>query len=194
MTKLKIDLVNGLLEVEGEESFVKEIYQDYKEQLSKHSFNGVPADINGGEGKPNPAPRSSSTAKRGRTKEAVKRKESFSIIKDLDLSSKGNKKSLREFFKEKAPSAALGKNAVFVYYLQNEAKITGITIDHIYSCYKDVNERVPEALKQSILDTSSKKGWIDTASMTDIKMSTPGENFVEHDLPRSSGEKTNKKN
>ncbi len=30
MTKLKIDLKNGILEVEGEEEFVKALYQDFR--------------------------------------------------------------------------------------------------------------------------------------------------------------------
>ena len=34
MAQLKIDLNNGILEVEGEESLVKEIYEDFKKQLS----------------------------------------------------------------------------------------------------------------------------------------------------------------
>ena len=39
MTKLKIDLKTGVLEVEGEEAFVKEVYQDYKDQLGAKEFN-----------------------------------------------------------------------------------------------------------------------------------------------------------
>lgn len=181
MTKLKIDLKNGVLEVEGEEAFVKEIYQEYKERLSSDDSSIF-------EHAPNQDTESSTstTLKRktsGRNKGGAKRKESYSIVKSLDLSEKDGKKSLRDFFKEKTPSVALEKNAVFVYYLQKEAKITGITTDHIYSCYKDVKERVPKALKQSLLDTSSKKGWIDTSSMNDIKITTSGENLVEQDLP-----------
>lgn len=34
MTKLKIDLKNGLLEVEGEDALVREIYKDYKDVLA----------------------------------------------------------------------------------------------------------------------------------------------------------------
>ncbi len=39
MSQLKIDLNNGILEVEGEESLVKEIYEDFKKQLSSRTFN-----------------------------------------------------------------------------------------------------------------------------------------------------------
>lgn len=191
MTKLKIDLNSGILEVEGEEAFVREIYQEYKERLLKNA--DTLAEHSPIESHDDPKPTHTVKRSRGsKVKTGTKRKESYSIVKNLDLSGKGGKKSLRDFFKEKSPSVALEKNVVFVYYLQSEAKITGITIDHIYSCYKDVSERVPRALKQSILDTSSKKGWIDTSSMADIKISTPGENLVEHDLPRKSSKDAKK--
>lgn len=36
-TSLKIDLTHGLLEVEGEEGFVRSVYDDFKEELSKRS-------------------------------------------------------------------------------------------------------------------------------------------------------------
>ncbi len=36
-TKLKLDLEQGILEVEGSESFVQSIYNDFKEQLSKEN-------------------------------------------------------------------------------------------------------------------------------------------------------------
>ena len=41
MTKLKIDLRSGVLEVEGEESFVREVYQDYKDKVSQDNFTPI---------------------------------------------------------------------------------------------------------------------------------------------------------
>lgn len=35
MTKLKVDVQNGVLEIEGEESLVREIYEDFKKQLAE---------------------------------------------------------------------------------------------------------------------------------------------------------------
>lgn len=188
MTKLKIDLKTGVLEVEGEEAFVKEIYQDYKDRLSSagdfSSDNQIEDtqddDIsarNSEQKKAEPAKRKSAKVKDGN-----KRKESYSLVTNLDLLAKGNKKALKDFYNEKAPSNAMEKNAVFVYYLQKEAKITAITVNHVYTCYKHVGVPVPGAFRQSLADTSSKKGWIDTKSMDSITIPTLGENFVEHEL------------
>ena len=186
-TKLRIDVTSGLLEVEGEESFVSRIYDDFKEQLQaqpkvpKARRSGRPRrtglsgkDASNGE---------SSAGTQDQKPKRAKVKESFTIVKDLDLSGKGKSSSLRDFFKEKAPASAMENNVVFVYYLSQTMKVPKITLDHIYTCYKNVGQRVPAALRQSVLDSSFRKGWLDTKSMDDIKLPTIGENFVEHDLP-----------
>jgi hypothetical protein len=184
MTKLRIDFQSGILEVEGEESFVKTVYQDYKDKFSlepvKHKVTPQELPLKSVEvDSENTQKKASQKKIRGRAA-----RESFLIVKDLDLSSNGGKKSLRDFYKEKAPSVAMENNAVFVYYLQKIAGVRNITSSHVYSCYKNVEARVPTALRQSLLDTSHRKGWIDTASMEDIKIATPGENYVEQDLPK----------
>jgi len=112
-----------------------------------------------------------------------KSKESLSIVKDLDLSEKSNDQSLRSFYDEKKPSSEMAKVTVFTYYLEKIAKLDAVTLNHIYSCYKDVNVKVPTNLKQTALNAASRKGWIDTSSIVAIKVATPGENYVEFDLP-----------
>lgn len=187
MTKLKIDLRSGILEVEGEEAFVREVYQDYKEKVHQDDF--APADEP--ERDKNVPVSSSKTrkAKRNGSKAGSKRKESYQIVKDLELSAKNGKEALKSFYAKKAPTTAMQRNAVFVYYLEKIAKINGVGVNHIYTCYKDVNEKVPGALRQSLLDTSFKKGWIDTKSMDNITITTHGENLVEHELPNKKEEK-----
>lgn len=190
MTKIRIDLQSGLLEVEGGEDFVKTVYQDYKDELSrcmaqyKEQLQGNPAKLVRSPGQsPGQSPGKTQTSPSKRGSGSRKARESFSIAKDLDLSSNGGKKSLRDFYKEKGPNTAMENNVVFVYYLQKISGVSKIDPSYVYSCYKDVGARVPTALKQSLLDTSHRKGWIDTASLEDLKVATQGENFVEQDLP-----------
>ncbi len=185
-TKLKIDLRAGVIEVEGSESFVKEIYSDYKEQLKTDAASEPIETI--GQTQP-PTNNSSSTRtgkksakKNGKAKEVGRRKESHSLVTDLDFATKGGKKSLQDFYSEKAPANAMERNAVFVYYLEKIAKVKNISVNHVYTCYKHVNEKVPGALRQSLLDTSSRKGWLDTGSMDNITVPTLGENLIEHEL------------
>ena len=110
------------------------------------------------------------------------------MIGNLNLKKEGSTPALRDFYSEKLPEAFSEQNAVFVYYLNRLKKVDGITQDHVYTCYKEVGARVPGAFYQSLMDTARKKGWIDTRDMTQITITTVGENFVEHDLPKKKKE------
>lgn len=179
MTILKINLNDGLLEVDGEEDFVRSIYNDFKTELmTTRKINSTPAAEKTNQDK---IPQKSNPAKKSSN---GKKRESFTILKDLDLSSRTNSLDLKSFLSDKSPSTAMERNAVFVYYLKNHANVSTITLDHIYSCYKYTSTPVPTALRQSVADTSSRRGWLDTSSFDDIKLSIPGENYIEHDLPR----------
>ena len=190
MTTLKIDIKNGLLEVQGEESFVKEIYADYKDAILS-SFGRETAFQTK---QPMQQFDSSKTSQNPTVKQHVAksrtggaRKEMYTLVKDLQLSPKG-KKSLRDFFAEKEPQTAMEMNTVFVFYLKKEISIDEVTVDHIYTCYKDTSTKVPGALTQSLKDTAHRKGWIDTANTNAISLTTIGENLVEHDLPKQKKE------
>ncbi len=182
MTKLKIDLRSGVLEVEGEESFVREIYNEYKEKISTAELP-VMDEVQHAPQETESHSRKPRVKRANGSKTTSKRKESYQIVKDLDLSAKGGKEALKSYYSEKAPSTAMERNTLFVYYLEKIASAKAISVNHIYTCYKDVNEKVPGALRQSLLDTSYKKGWIDTKSMENITITTHGENLVEHTLP-----------
>lgn len=187
MTKLKIDLRSGVLEVEGEEAFVREVYQDHKDKVSQDNFTPI-SEPDRVENEPKTHAKAQKIKNNG-SKVGSRRKEAYHIVKDLDLSAKGEKEALKSLYEKKSPSSAMQRNAVFVYYLEKVAKVSGVGVDHIYTCYKNVNEKVPGALRQSLLDTSFKKGWIDTKSMENITITTLGENLVEHDLPGKKEEK-----
>lgn len=179
-TKLRIDFSAGTLDVEGEEAFVRGVYEDFKGRLSQLSPIEPSKKSRVSAGSAAGIKKGSSKASKGGTK----RKDSYSFVKDLDLSAKNGRPALKAFFAEKVPATALEKNTVFIYYLERLAKIGGITINHVYTCYKHVGVPVPGALRQSLLDTAHLKGWIDTKSLDDISLAIHGENYVEHDLPK----------
>ena len=89
---------------------------------------------------------------------------------------------MEAFVKSKKPTSDLERNLVFIYYLKKTANVANVTADHVFSCYKQVKLPVP-ALGQSLKNTSFKKGWIDTSSMSDMKTTIAGENHIEHKLP-----------
>ncbi len=186
-TKLKINLADFSLEVEGKDTFVQTIYQDYKAKIIPGNFEAIATKKPFQTESKGDNARSVHRAKNSKRlkSSARKRKESYQIVKDLDLSAKGKtENALKFFYENKSPSTGMARNAVFVYYLAKISKVNDISLDHIYTCYKDVNEKVPAALHQSLSDTSFRKGWIETHSMEDITITVQGENFVEHDLPQ----------
>jgi len=175
MTKLKIDLQNGIIDIEGEESFVTQIYNDFKEKInaryeSLSLENKQLPPLIGGQEKKSSKPRSNSLKKTARS-------ENFMTTEGIDAT------GLKKFFSEKRPKTKYENNAVFVYFLQKEQKITKITLNHIYTCYKLVNIKVPKALKQSLIDTAFHKKYLLTTDLNNITVTIVGENFVEHDLP-----------
>lgn len=159
MARLKIDIQNGIFEAEGDEQFIKELYRDYNSEKSARTVSKL-----------------------------IKKqddnfiKESYSIVKDINLSM--DRSTLKQFYIEKNPKSALERNVTFVYYLQKISKIEKIAIGHIYTCYKELNIQPPIKLRQSLADTASKKGWLDTNSIKDIEITLKGESFVEHELPK----------
>lgn len=117
-----------------------------------------------------------------------KGKHTPSIVKELNLRPSGAR-TFAEFAEEKAPPTLDAKNVVAVYYLVKDLNLEVVTIDHVYTCYKDRSWRLPANLANSLQVTASRAGWLDTKDMQNIRLTIPGENVVEFDLPAPSVKK-----
>lgn len=111
-----------------------------------------------------------------------KKESSVSLVADLNLRPKG-KKTLREFYADKKPATNEQTFAVMLYYLANVLGMSGITPNHIYTAFKDLDIRVPNRLRTVLSNSASRHHWIDTSDKENMKLTIHGENFVEHDLP-----------
>lgn len=121
--------------------------------------------------------------KKGNVRKSTKRKPSNSIVKKLNLNP-SNEKTFKDFVTEKKPSTNYEKSVTCVYYLQNILKNTPITVNHVFTCFKIVEWRVPSNLRNILHWVASQKGWLDTSNTEDIKITTHGENLIDHDLPK----------
>ena len=101
----------------------------------------------------------------------------------MDLSPSG-KNSLKNFIVNYNLSSGAEYNVVFVYYLEKIIKERNTGVNHIYTCYKELGVKYPSNLRQSVIDTKQRKGWLDTSSTNDIKLTAVGENAVEHNLKK----------
>lgn len=193
-TKLKIDLSQGLLEVEGSETFVKSIYSDFKthfagidleepEKSTKRTRRtkssakkttaqtSVPAAAPTGE----PAPPLEEPV----VKPAPPSPPAYTYLDDLNLGASKNRPSLVEFTDAKFPITNEERNIVFLYYLQFILKLDTVTPDHIYTCYRAVRIRAPNNIQNSF----DRRGWIDSSDGT-LSLTEAGKDYVEKQLPK----------
>ncbi len=201
-TKLKIDLSQGLLEVEGTEAFVRNIYADFKAHFAgiappedkpakrrprrkkpepavteqaKPEPKSLP-DVSGADLEPTPAEtpvQKSPTRSRTTTY-------TYTIIDDIELAGTKNYPSLVDFMDSKLPITNEEHNIVFLYYLQHLLKVKPITINHLYTCYRSAKIRAP----LNIENTFDQRGWIKVAKNGNMTLTDAGKKYVEQSLPK----------
>jgi len=183
-TKIRIDLSQGIVEAEGSEDFVQMIYDDFKDKISYKSPPEAPKDNLPKEIPERKPPRTKPPKKKQKYKQSGQRMQK--VVNNLDLSGKGVKKSLRDFYAGFSPSSNMERNLIFVYYLNNTMKVSPITIDHVFTCYCNIKSlKIPVSLEQSLKDTRALKNWLDTSSLDDLKLTIHGTNHIEHDIKRA---------
>jgi hypothetical protein len=105
----------------------------------------------------------------------------------VDLKANESKIGLREFYAEKKPANHYEKTAVFVYYLTKFNNHQEVRFGEILSCYDEVNEKKP-SIADIVKNSIRYKGWLDQGSQKYTALLTiSGENFVKFDLPTQNG-------
>jgi hypothetical protein len=191
-TRLKIDIGQGTVEVEGDDAFVRAVYADFKDRLLA-AVPSAPATKPHDQGTKPKSPEAPVRSSKDKPGGAKKKKTSGgsatgSFVRDLDLSGGGKTKRLKDFYAGYAVTSNFERNLIFVYYLQHKLERPNITIDHVFTCYREVGVKVPKALQQSLWDTTNRRGWLDTSDANDLKVTVPGMNYIEHDMQKASSE------
>jgi hypothetical protein len=105
----------------------------------------------------------------------------------VDLKANESKIGLREFYADKKPANHYEKTAVFVYYLTKFNNQQEIKFGEILSCYDEVDEKKP-SIADIVKNSIRYKGWLDQGSEKYTALLTiSGENFVKFDLPAQNG-------
>lgn len=189
--KIHINLAQGLIEAEGEESFVRTVYEDFKHQLKlKVSTKGTVDDANkDNQNEEIPArnrgPRKVRVKRVGSSEGANDSGGGFASFQpklnnDLDLS------KLKAFVATYAPKTSYDHTTLFVYFLKETLGKTTCTGHDIFTCYRNLKVKAPTAFGQHLIDTRRNKGYIDYNSIHDIRITTAGNNYVEHDFPQKA--------
>lgn len=199
--KFKIDVKQGVVELEGSETFVDKHLDKFEEIFTSaikqtmtqgiiHSItdDNVPALQQNSEPKSNVsklelAKANNNSNSNSNNKHATKQSPNLPPI-PVDLKANVKKVGLREFYTEKNPSNHYENTVVFVYYLTKINKQTEVKYGEILSCYEEVGEKKP-SITDIIKNTIRYKGWLEPGSSKFItRLTISGENFVKFDLPQ----------
>ena len=198
--KFKIDVKQGVVELEGTENFVdkhldkfEEIFKSaIKENMAQgiiHSLtddNVLTLQQQNSEKKLGISKHElvkTNNTNNNNNKHATKQSLSLPPI-PVDLKANVNKVGLREFYAEKKPANHYEKTVVFVYYLTKINKETEVKYGEILSCYEEVDEKKPSII-DIIKNSVRYKGWLEQGSGKFItRLTISGENFVKFDLPQ----------
>ena len=119
----------------------------------------------------------STESKTSKSKSATSSDE-LKMLDDLDLNPT-NGQGLKDFVTQYKASSNYERNLVYTYYLKEVLKLQEpVSYNHIYTCYRWLDEKFPNALTQSIKDTKSNKQWLSYSKLTDIRVSPKGMNQI----------------
>lgn len=195
-TKLRIDVSQGLIDIEGDPELVREIYADFKTHLlsgvrfAQPAPPAVPGAAAGADTDDQTPPPKSRAKRRPAAKKKTNGDERGSEVvadspkldKSLDTSGLG------AFYGQFAPKNNAEKILIFLKFITDSLQIKSPNTDQVYTCFKATGEKIPRAFAQAFYDTSSKFGYIDFRSPTNIPIMIAGDNHFNHTLKRKSAE------
>jgi len=98
------------------------------------------------------------------------------LLTDINFFPSG-KESLKNFINKYKVKNNNERNLLFVYYLSDILKIENIDFDHLYTCYDEVDAKIPENMESTLTNTKTRTGWIEGNSPS-IKITTKGINKI----------------
>jgi hypothetical protein len=206
--RFTINVREGMVELEGKESFVDKHLEKFQEIFkmavkeaitrgvdqslalkTQSSPLALPEELSRSKEtsavieQPLPQPNKSNTST---TKHSARPAITIHPI-PVDLKANEKKIGLREFYAQKKPANHYEKTAAFVYYLTKFNNQQEIRFGEILSCYDEVNEKKP-SIADIVKNSIRYKGWLDQGSEKYTALLTiSGENFVKFDLPSQNG-------
>lgn len=189
--KLHINISQGLIDIEGDPNFVREIYADFRD----HLLNGrVALAEDSPTSTAKPENQNSQRQKRripAKKKPPVAGEDTGIVVladapkldKSLDTS------ALPAYFGMYEAKNNPEKILIFLKFMNDNLGIVNPNTDQFYTCFEKVNERIPKVFAQAFRDASGRKfGFIDYNSPTDIRITTVGTNHFKFDLKKKAAE------
>ena len=178
MTRVKIDISQGIIELEGNQDFVEKYLTWFEEKmLVKQPFKSPKEVITR-------QPKTPKTSQEKKTKlPGVQKPESFKIKVE-------GGPTLKDFFKEKLPNTKPSHPEiipVIATYVKVHAKMNEISEGNISFAYTAVGISRPKFLRQTIINLKNQKSFF-TEGSEDGKwiLTELGEDYVMNELPKGT--------
>ena len=111
------------------------------------------------------------------------RQEGKDRVKDLDLSTTGTRKGLKDYIGDLKPTSNINISTSIIYYLQNIYQYEGdINGDIIFTCWRELGKRMPNDLAGNLRDICSSKYGYANVENGNYSITTRGINLIEHTL------------
>jgi hypothetical protein len=195
--KFKINVKEGIVELEGNKNFVDKHLDKFEEIFKSAIRDTITQGIEHNLASKKASPLIESNTEKGfdtsthhvikthnnNTKHITKQSLTLPPI-PVDLKANGNKIGLREFYAEKKPVNHYEKALVFVYYITKFNKQAEVKYGEILSCYEEVDEKKP-SITDIVKNSIRYKGWLEQGSdKFTARLTISGENLVKFDLPQ----------
>jgi len=177
-TKAKINLREGLIELEGSEKFVQENLDLFKDGILNLE-------------KPKKIQEIKSKKEQKQKGDKRGKKEVLPQTISFEVGKKENAPSLIEFFKEKGdPVMHYDVIVCIAYYIEKYSELKEFEEGHVLYAYKYLKKRLPKNFHQAFIDSKNQKMWIENGSSEKKwKLAYDGELHVENELPPKKNEK-----
>jgi hypothetical protein len=188
--RFTINVKEGIVELEGKESFVDKHLDRFEEIFKAAVKEAIASGIQGQvavKAAPAALPEIQEVPATPEQKQAPA-KHTTRIAPTIppipvDLKASKDKPGLREFYAEKRPTSHYEKAAVFAYYITKFNKQSEVKYGEMLSCYEEVNEKKP-SVTDIVKNSIRYKGWLEQGSdKLSARLTISGENFVKFDLP-----------
>ncbi len=111
----------------------------------------------------------------------VYRNAGLDLVPDLNFRPDG-KQALKEFVDEKNPKNDLETALATVYYMQRFMGLAKLGPAHVMTAFKEAGKAIPVDVRQTIRNVKKSKIWLNFTDIEDVRTTTQGDNFVEHEM------------
>lgn len=174
--KAKINLKEGIFEVEGTEDFIINLLIRLENDFKSGSINTTPQITKG------------LPLKNIIKKNTLTPAKPIAIVPiPLDFKGYGTNPSLKNLYSEKSPKTSQELITLLTYFVSKYLGIQNVHFGHLISCYNEIAVTVPSNIERLLHEVKIFTGWINLGNAPKtVTITSIGEQFIENNLPKQN--------